>query len=681
MQTTLTQQRWPLRAWLCGLACVVLLTACGGGGGGSSTSSGSGGGAASTGVVNLTGVVATGAPMISARVAAVDVRGVAQGSTLAFQDGHYDLTLSTTSAQFPLLVQATGFDMQGNPVVLHSVLQAPNATSSANVVNVTPFTNAVVGMLLGGDPRPYFSAAVNAPGTDQSATWALLKSSAALTAAKSYLLKIVTANLSAAPPTPLSQATLNIFSDANFTANHLGMDAVLDAVRIQFVPNIDGPQLKLSNKLALAGTTEVTVKLAQAKSDLQLPTPTVTAAATTGSSATGTSSAVANTHVNDLVALQSAINTELSLYDAAFHPAFDPTQWTTHQFGSLSTYSYLNGATFDDLLNQFTSYAIAKLQLSPFQVVGCLDDPVPSGGCTKVKVASLLQDVGNGNRVVGVFENVLRWAAASAANNGVSPPIPAKPAGWIFVGNASPATVNLYPVTWQQWTSSGAVSGSPGQGLQAIMSSITTLLGTTSFGLANHTALQVYPPSSGVGNIYFSSTPTGDLLADEVLAVTQSGPLSASDVSAGARYVFTSTSFLTFPDPATGTPSTQLNWPYYVRLTADLPTSTAASQYPLPDDLTTTPLSVVDFYNGRSISWSAWAATNPHLRMVEMRAVINSPSASPMTTSVSLPPMSSNQAMLAAFTGVPPDANQFTLWLIAQDEQGRRYISKIVAGS
>lgn len=653
MQTLLTRKRLPLMAWLGVTILALLLAGCGGGGGGKSSSSSSSTSNSGTVSATLSGVAANGAPLIGARVSAIDATGTSMGSTLAsVVNGEYQL--SVTSAKFPLLVQASGVDMYGNPVVLHTVvLSAATGTNARTVAHVSPLTNAVVAMLMGGDPRTRFQT----PSSITSAMWTTLGNSTAVTSAAAYLLTVITPNLTAAKPTALNKATLNIFSDANFQADKTALDAVLEALRLQFGKDVNGNELlKLSNSLILAGSSEVTINLTTTKAGLSATIPAIASGAIT-STRTTTTTASAITHVADLATLQSTINNALAAGTLA------STGGSLPSFIS-STYNYFSGLDAAGLLLQFVGYGTAGYQLSPFQVVGCLDDPVPSSGCAKVRVASLVRSLSTG-QVVQTFENIVSWTSGS---------------GWTFVGNNAANMLRLYPVAWKTWTASGVANGNAGRGLQVNFSAnpqfpILTQAPTPAPRLTspNGSVSTFYAASVDPTKMLVSSTETGDLLSDEVLAVTQSGPLSEADVAPGAQYKLNSTTFA-----FTGGVSPTVDKEDTTRLTADLPSNVADSAYPLPDGLSTLALSITDFTSGLSINWSTWAAANPQMRMVEIRAVITSTTSAPVYQVVQIPPMAATNTTLSSMTA-PGDAIQYTLWMIARDDKGRRYISKIIA--
>jgi len=115
-------------------------------------------------------------------------------------------------------------------------------------------------------------------------------------------------------------------------------------------------------------------------------------------------------------------------------------------------------------------------------------------------------------------------------------------------------------------------------------------------------------------------------------------------------------------------------------LTTDMPSTTDATAYPLPDGLSSAaPLTINDVTAGLTLSWNTWAAANPDKRIVEVRAVITSTATAPVIQAVTVQPLAAHTLTLSAFGSVPGDAVAYTLWLVAQDDQGRRYISKVSA--
>ncbi len=119
---------------------------------------GTGGSATSTSLT-ISGVAATGAPLLGARIRVIDSAGkainlqdaagteiVSDSSSTA--DGSFRLTVAKTAKPvMPLLLQARGQDASGRPVVLHSLLP-----SGATVANITPLTDAALAQLLGANP-------------------------------------------------------------------------------------------------------------------------------------------------------------------------------------------------------------------------------------------------------------------------------------------------------------------------------------------------------------------------------------------------------------------------------------------------------------------------------------------------------------------------------------------------
>jgi len=649
MKALLTRGRELAMSFM-GIVVSCALVACGGGGGGSSSSSGSGGGggsAAGASIV-LTGVVATGAPLIGATVSVVDGRGVSQGATVSsLADGSYEMTLSSTSPTMPLLIQANGVDMYGSPVVLYSVAQAITTGSNAKtLVHVTPLTNAVTALLLGGNPRPHFQNA-----STRYSTWALLGNSLALTAASTFVKTAIRANLTDARLTDI--ARVDFFKDSTFAANKTGLDAVLEGVRVQFGTDISGNELlQLSNRLILAGNSEVTVNLTTAKSNLAGTTPAVAAGAVTSTLKVTTGTSTVMPSVAGLDTLSATIN--LALAQRA-------TDLDIALLGIFATsYTFYDGRDLMTMAGALSAYGASGYQLSRWQILGCLDDPMPTRGCAKIKVASLVRDASGG--VVDIFHNVVTYSSTT---------------GWTFRGNDRQTPWYVYPITWSQWDASGvldtSVSPNPGLGMQVVIQSPDFMIATLQ--LPNGYSVPFYYCSISTmcltgdpGTSYTTGLETGDLIADQVLRSTMVGWIGQQDARPGARYLI---------QTATLSAGSETNTTI---LTTDLPLTSSMAVYPLPDGLSaSTPLTATNLTSGLTVAWSTWAAANPQLRMIEVRGVITSTTTAPVTRSVTVLPLAANQATLPVFATIPSDAVAYALWLIAQDEQGRRYVSKIAA--
>ncbi|MCX7177822.1 MAG: hypothetical protein NTX56_03330, partial [Proteobacteria bacterium] len=263
----------------------VFLSDCGGGGGGdtvatttsttdtatttTTTSTTTTSTLAPTSVV-LSGVVASGAPLLGATIRVVDATGapvslvdsignVVTSGTASPTDGAYRLVLASTSPKAPLLIQAIGVDGTGNPLALHSLVQTATLPL---IANITPATNAVVAQLLGGDPKTVF---MNAAASASSI--ALLGKAANVTSASDQIKNIIKSNLSDGKISDTKK--LDFFQDATFAASKSGLDFALEGVRIQIVKDATGKELlEFGNKFVSTKTAEVIVDLATAKSEL-----------------------------------------------------------------------------------------------------------------------------------------------------------------------------------------------------------------------------------------------------------------------------------------------------------------------------------------------------------------------------------------------------------------------------
>lgn len=189
--------RFSFTAAAAAAATALLLTACGGGG--SSTTS-----TTSTATAQLSGVAATGAPIAGATVRAVNAAG-ASATAVTGADGRYTLSISD-GAPYALTVT----DSAGK--VWYSYAPA------AGTAHITPLTTLAL-----------LDANGNRPLADLLSAWATTRpaDSAVLQGAQR-----VNANLrSQFAAAGVDATALNVFN-ASFSANHTGLDAVLDGLRV-----------------------------------------------------------------------------------------------------------------------------------------------------------------------------------------------------------------------------------------------------------------------------------------------------------------------------------------------------------------------------------------------------------------------------------------------------------------
>jgi hypothetical protein len=639
-----TRARTLSLAWL---LVATVLTACGGGGGSATNTGGSsGGGGTDTGTVaTITGIVAAGAPMLGATVSVVDSSGAAVGTGVAsLADGSYTVTLTTTTVTLPLLVQASGVDMAGLPLLLYTVVPALTSGASARTVaHVNNLSTAVTALLLGEQPRKHF---VNA--SARHGEWTVLANAAAQAAAQTWLKTVVKANLADGKLTTL--ANVDFMKDASFAANKTGLDIALESIRLRFTTNLAGKVLmQISNRLIVPGASEVSVDLAAARTGLAASTPAITNAgvitstlvATTGNAAFMPYLATLDTmsaNLNAAIAAHSSANEIVAL--GVFN----------------SAYTYQDSLDGLSISNMLVNWGSVGYQISRWQVLGCLDTTLPTKGCSQIRAAALVRD-GSGN-VQGVFNMVVNYATAT---------------GWTLLGNGRQTPWAIYPVTWAVWTPVGVLDSSVtprlGQGVQVVIGS-TAFMGAT-LQLPNGYSLPFYYCNTSVMCATGSGTTgvlTGDLISDQVLTSTMVGWVGNSDAVPGARYGLKTLTLVAGSEDNSTV------------LTTDMPSTTDATAYPLPDGLSSAaPLTINDVTAGLTLSWNTWAAANPDKRIVEVRAVITSTATAPVIQAVTVQPLAAHTLTLSAFGSVPGDAVAYTLWLVAQDDQGRRYISKVSA--
>ncbi|MEY4765752.1 MAG: hypothetical protein RI907_2425 [Pseudomonadota bacterium] len=629
--------------WLNGLgALLCLLLACGlaacGGAGGSAR--GTGNGTTVQGDASLTGVAAIGAPMLGARIDVVDARGVAVGTTTAsLSDGRYTLTLDA-GATLPLLLQASGVDMTGAPQTLHAVVQALDSTRT--VAHVTPLTTALTALLLGAEPASQFAQA-----SSVHSAWTTLGSTAALAAAQVWLRSVLSLNLKDAGYTDPTQT--NLLGDTTFSANKTGLDIALESVRVAFVTQLNGlPAMTLSNKLILKGQSEVQVDLAAARTSLAASTPAVADAAVTSTLKATTGNSAFMPGVAGLDTVSASLNAAMAAGASA--TTIKGLGWFD------STFTYQDGLNADGVSGVLSTWGRDGYQLSRWQLVACLDATLASKGCTNIAASALVRDA------AGRVQGVLGMTVTSTTS------------GWRFVGNASQVPWALYPVSWARWTAAGVldsgVSPNPAQGMQVVVQTSSTSAVTT-IRLPSGFAVPLYP----CGTTYLCATGesgsgelTGDLVTDTVLPYTSGGWLAAGDLAAGALWGAT----------ISGVATAELS--LAARLLAGLPEAADTSLYPVPDGLSVdTPLDASNFATGLNVSWATWAAAHPDMRVVEVWAVVTGTASSPLIQRTTVQPLRANAVSLPVPTAIPTDANAYALWLVAQDGQGRRYISRIAA--
>ncbi|MFT3859593.1 MAG: hypothetical protein QM742_19510 [Aquabacterium sp.] len=652
MKNPLLHARWPAMACLWALVCALglVLSGCGGGGNSANTSSsgGSSGGTAnlSVGTATLSGVAAVGSPLVGARITVLDALGVAQGSTTtAITDGSYQLTLSTSSRTLPLFVQAVGTDLQGLPVVVHTVVQSlTTGGSTSNIVHINPLTNAIVAILLGGDPRPYFQD----PST--YASWSLLGNRLALAAANTFIQGVIRNNLNDAQLTTAS--SVDFFSDPTFHADKTRVDAVLEGLRISFGRAInDHPLMHLSNRIAIGGAPEVSVDLTLAKAGLTAATPAValTSILSSLTTTTGTSSIMPS--VATLNTLTSTINMGLAQrlgpLDLAMLPVFS------------YSYAHFDGLTGLDTAMKLSDYGLAGYQLSNFQITGCLDDPLPNSGCAHVAVSAFVRNAAG--TVVDIFHDVVGYTNTT---------------GWRLAGNDRQTPWYIHPITWLEMDATGArltsVSPNPGQGMQVLISAREFMQATIQ--TPNNQSMPFYHCNATPWTyLCLNTTETGDLVADYVLRSSILDWVGSIDARLGARYRIQTVTLGNGTEDNTS------------RVTVDLPgttgitTTTDLTAYPVPNNLTASPLTIAAFTAGLTVDWSTWAAAHPNMRVVEISGVIRSTVTAAIKQTVQVLPLTGTQATLPAFATIPVDAETYVLWMTAEDAEGRRYLSKITA--
>lgn len=625
----------------------LALVACGGGGGGASDAGGS---TSTPGLASepvLSGVVAVGAPLGGATITVIDSKGNALGSTTAHAvDGSYSFKLSSKAISTPVLVQARGLDAAGAPVLLHSVVATPAVTMTANV---TPLSDAVLHLALGTEVAPVFAKAA-----EQQTVLANLSQ---LAVASDFLKTLI--------KTPLSDVkisdskTLDLLNASGFAANKSAPDLLLELLRVNIVrSNLDVLQLQLSNKLQPAGAAEVVVDLAAAKTELAKATGSTPTTAITSTLKVTTAAAATAANLGLIDDVGVALNQLIAQGgDTA----------TIAANALLAAYDKHNGGGGGVLSAKLATFASKNWQLSRFQLLGCADDVLVSGNCTRVLVGAFVTD-SSGKRV-DYFSDALSYDT--------------KTKKWLLKGNGRKLDMQLKPLAWLALDAaaapdSAASSPNPALGVQVLLQSQDP---TSSTALLDKATIQT-PSGFSLPFAYCaqywmclsdtagasSVTATGSV-GDTLLASASVGWLGGADTLRGAKYIASYT-------PLGGTAETRAaHLPSHLQTTVP-----ATSRYPVIDGVSSsTPLTLAALKAGLDPDWSTWAAANPDLRLLSIRAVIRYTDGrlqqrefvvAPSETTRFASPMGGVAAL--AIGGTPV----YELWLTAQDGMGRRLLTR-----
>lgn len=246
--------RISLTAAATAVATALLLTACGGGGDSPSTATPATG---TTATAQLSGVAATGAPIAGATVRAVNAAGVS-ATAVTGSDGRYTLSISE-GAPYALTVT----DSSG--AVWYSYAPA------AGTAHITPLTTLAL-----------LDANANRPLADLLAGWATARPAegAVLQGAQR-----VNANLrSQFAAAGVDATALNVFN-ASFSANHTGLDAVLDALRVSLSCSSTACSQTITNP---AGQTLLTWNASASTTGISLSWTATTAGTGSGTTTGGT---------------------------------------------------------------------------------------------------------------------------------------------------------------------------------------------------------------------------------------------------------------------------------------------------------------------------------------------------------------------------------------------------------
>lgn len=633
---------------LAAFALILLLAACGGGGGG-------GDGAAQTAATppTLRGIAAAGAPLVNAQVSVVDGQGKAVGTaTTHAADGSYSLTLTSSTPAAPLFIQARGLDAAGNLVLLHSLVPT---VSAAMVGHVTPLTNAIVALSLGTDPAPVFAAA-------STSASQLTQMGQASAAAASFLKTLVKTQLSDLKVTDVT--AFDPLADAGFAANKGAHDLLIESVRVDLGRSrLNVPVLQIGNKFLAAPTAEVVVELPTARAELLKASGTPATAITSTLKAATSATTLLGT-LSGLDDLGAALNQLIAQGRDA----------TAIQAQALvSGYDKHNGRDKAALASLLADYTVANRQFGRFQLLGCADDAPATGNCARVLVGALVSD--SSGTVVDVFSDAVSYNKSATTSN-----------KWNLIGNGKKLSVAVVPLAFKSLnadgTSSSAATPNPGIGLQVEIQaqSPDPTPGNPPLQLLASATLQL-PGGFSIPFAYCdrpllcvsatpgatSLVPTGGV-GDLAIQRSSVGWIGSADTVRAAKFIASYT--------VGSTAETRTAW-----LRADVIADPAASRFPTLDGVSASaPLTAAKLQSGSLvINWSAWAAANPDLRLIEIKRVFTPVSGGAPAVLDTTVPLPSKATATLATEHTPVDAEVSELWLQSMDGQGRRFHTRYTA--
>ena len=214
---------------LSALLSVALLSACGGGGGGGSTGQGA--------AFPVTGIAATGAPLVGALVQIYDGQGQPLLGTPALvgEDGKYAAEIPA-GAQGPFV-----FEVSNGTEKFYSVM----ADKSSAQLNINQLSHLIAAKL-SPTGNPYTLAEEIAAGAVRVTT---ASTSAEVTRVMGALTPLATA---------LGLGTINPLT-VNFSANGTGFDRMLDSLDVKVEPKTAGSQIDLTLKQAVREDQELPI--------------------------------------------------------------------------------------------------------------------------------------------------------------------------------------------------------------------------------------------------------------------------------------------------------------------------------------------------------------------------------------------------------------------------------------
>lgn len=440
------------------LGLAVMLASCGGGGGSSSSSPAP--------AAAITGTAATGAPISGSMNAVVSIKDSSPlpilKSTKTDASGHYAFTHADIDGMTPPLMEEVDYEVAGTHYYLHSAVTSADLLKSTATINITPFTDLVIANIAGDIARHVF----------QNNTYKTKLTPSALQAGSTALATILQPVLASMGVS----STVDLFHDS-FSADHTGLDKVLDSVKVLADPTTN--TVSLTNAASNASVQLDMTKSLTELTSVTLPAPT-------------------GTTVTDLQAIQAEFAGFMAVMNGPNPPAANDPKLL----------DYFDTANF---LDDGDNYAAFSQNIVNPAVEGHLAfanitlDPVPAGMLPAALSGFKAYKVNFQVIIGGAPQDVRSFVMYRNASN-----------NWVIVGNQKKARADLRPEEELSYFWQNPVGGGPGSWTMALCTALdfnikdpgNFMIPGTSTRAALSYAIVTGPGLPADGALYYNN-PTG----------------------------------------------------------------------------------------------------------------------------------------------------------------------------